>query len=115
MPPEFIDPLDWYRRDFREARIRGDEKRQELARVFDLFASNQRQNLEKAIQYLQTGRQMAIEREQPFWELLFDYWLYTCTARLVGDVDEITRLFMKANKAAYRECPLIGRIYTALI
>jgi hypothetical protein len=115
MPPEFIDPLDWYRRDFREARIRGDEKRQELARVFDLFASNQRQNLEQAIQYLHTGRQIAIERDQPFWELLFDYWLYTCTARPVGDVDEVTRLFMKANKAAYRECPIIGRIYTALI
>jgi hypothetical protein len=115
MPPDFIDPLEWYRQDFRNASIRGDEGRQELARIFDLFAANQRPDVQKAIGYLQTGQRMAIERNQPFWELLFDYWLYSCTVRPVGDVDAAVRLFLKANKAPYRECPIIGRIYTALI
>jgi hypothetical protein len=115
MRPVFFDPLDWYRNDFRDALRTGDEKRQELGRIFDLFASNQRPNPEKAIAYIQTGQRLSIEREQPYWELLFDYWFYTCSARAVGDVDAITRLFIKANNTIYRDCPIIGRIYTALI
>lgn len=115
MPPNFIDPLEWYRKDYRNSFLQADEKRQELANLFDLFANNQKRNRDAAIDYLQRGQQLAKERNSPFWELLFDYWHYTLTTRGSGDVDKIVRLFIKANQAPYRECPILGRIYAAMI
>jgi hypothetical protein len=115
MTPIFIDPLDWYRKDYRDALRRADEKRQEFAHIFDLFANNQKRNPDAAIEYLQRGQALAKERNSPFWELLFDYWHYTLTTRGTGDVDKIVRLFVKANQAPYRDCPIIGRIYAAMI
>lgn len=115
MTPIFIDPLEWYRKDYRNALMRADEKQQELANIFDIFAKNQKRDREVAIDYLQRGQALAKERNSPFWELLFDYWHYTLTTRGSGDVDKIVRLFMKANQAPYRECSIIGRIYAAMI
>jgi hypothetical protein len=115
MTPTFIDPLEWYRKDYRDALMRADEKQQELANIFDLFANNQKRDRDAAIDYLQRGQALAKERNSPFWELLFDYWHYTLTTRGSGDVDKIVRLFIKANQAPYRDCPIIGRIYAAVI
>ena len=115
MPPNFIDPLEWYRRDYRNALMRADEKQQELANLFDLFANNQKRNRDAAIDYLARGQQLAKERNSPFWELLFDYWHYSMTTRGSGDIDKIMHLFIKANHMPYRECPILGRIYAAMI
>lgn len=114
--PHFIDSLQWYRDDYSEARWTGNTARQELGAIFDLFAKNQRLNRERARDYLEEGQRLSRSDDgHPFWELLFDYWHYTLTSPGVGDVDAIVRLFMKANQGIYRECPILGRIYTAMI
>lgn len=114
--PTFVDSLQWYRDDYFQARLHDDADRKELAQLFDLFAQNQRLDKPRALGYLEQGLRLAQgENGHPYWELMFDYWHYTLTSPPIGDVDVAVRLFMKANQATYRECPILGRIYAAMI
>ncbi len=114
--PNFVDSLRWYRDDYFQAQVRGDTERKELAHLFDLFAQNQRLDKEIALGYLEQGQQLAqLDSGHAYWELLFDYWHYTLTSPSVGSVDAAVRLFIKTNQAQYRECPIVGRIYAAMI
>lgn len=114
--PNLVDSLQWYRDDYFQARLRDDTDRKELANLFDLFAQNQRLDKERALGYLEQGLQMAkSDNGHPYWELLFDYWHYTLTSPSIGDVDTAIRMFMKSNQSQYRDCPILGRIYAALI
>ena len=114
--PNLVDSLQWYRDDYFQARLRDDPERKELAQLFDLFAQNQRLDKERARGYLEQGLQLAqSDKGHPYWELLFEYWHYTLTSPTIGDVDAAVRMFMKANQPQYRDCPVLGRIYAALI
>lgn len=114
--PNLVDSLQWYRDDYFQARLRDDTDRKELAQLFDLFAQNQRLDKERALGYLEQGLRLAeSDNGHPYWELLFDYWHYTLTAPSIGDVDVAVRIFMKSNQSQYRDCPIIGRIYAAMI
>ena len=114
--PIIIDTLEWYRQDYLQAQAQDDATRKELAQIFDLFARNQRLNPDRARRYLEQGLRLAESPDgHPYWELMFAYWHYTLTAPGVGDVDAVMRLYMKTIAPKYRDCPIIGRIYAAMI
>ncbi|MEL6404760.1 MAG: hypothetical protein AAFR81_10385 [Chloroflexota bacterium] len=114
--PIFVDTLEWYRTDYFQARIKDAPERRRIAELFDLFAQNQRLDRTLARDYLEQALTLAQgEQGHPYWELLLSYWQYTLSHSGIGDVDAAVRLFMLANRPNYRDCPMVGRVYAALI
>lgn len=81
-----------------------------------MFAQNQRLDPLRARDYLDEALALARgPKGDPYWELLLAYWDYSISHSGIGDVDAAVRLFMLANRPAYQDCPMVGRVYAAMI
>jgi hypothetical protein len=115
MTPTFIDPWTWYQQAYVTAMLRGDEKRQRLREVFDIFAGNHDDSDPYLAKVLIDGIRIAREVDEPYWELLFLYWQYRIETNASKPLDATTRLFVLANNKKYKGCPILGFIYHDMV
>lgn len=115
MTPNFIDPWQWYRQSYFDALARGDQKRQQLRDIFDIFAERFPNDSDYLLKLLQNGLSIARQLNEPYWELLFLYWRYRLETGGRTPLDETTRIFVHASNRAYRDCPILGFIYADMV
>jgi len=115
MKPNFTDILQWYREAYNRYLWRGDSDRQYLAEAFDAARESLMDNRDHARAVMQQALIRARELNEPFWELLYEYWLYESAPVREHSIQGIVALTVKANQPRYRECPVNAQIYAALM
>jgi hypothetical protein len=111
----FIDRFQYYRDSYIEARLKGDIDRQRLWEIYDAAHPHFDDNKEYALSLLKQGEALAQNLREKCWELLFEFWMYEVDLTRPDRLDVIIKLFVKANKPKYRECTLLGDIYSSLL
>ena len=115
MTPNFIDPWAWYQRAYITALLKGDERKQRLREIFDIFANNHDDNDPYLAKVLIDGVRLAREVNEPYWELLFLFWQYRIDHNNAKPLDATTRLFVLSNNKRYKGCPILGFIYLDMV
>lgn len=115
MTRKFIDRFQYYRDSYLMAMMQGDEQIQRLWETYEAAHPHFDDNTEYAMSLLEQGAALARKLDEPCWELLFEFWLYEGNDYREQLLDRIVKLFVKANQPRYRECPLLGDVYAALL
>ena len=115
MNRNFIDRFQYYRDSYLRARIKGDGERQRLWEIYSVAHPHFDDDKPHADSLLQQGANLARKLKEPCWELLFEFWQYEIDLNRADRLDIILKLFVKANQPKYRECTLLGDIYSSLL